>query len=282
MDAVDQSSIKRRVSYMKQPDSQASLNKLLTVMEALRDPTSGCPWDITQSYETIVPFTIEEVYEVVDAIERGDYNALKDELGDLLFQVVFYCQLAKEDEYFEFDDVLQSLTDKLTRRHPHVFGGKNYSNPEQVNLAWEKQKQKEREEKSEHGEASLIDDIPMVLPQLKRAQKIQKRVAKHGFDWTSLSQVWDKVDEEILEVKQAIESSNQDALVDEIGDLLFSVVNLSRHLDVDADSALRMANRKFEKRFREVESLATRPLSEYTLAELEQLWQRAKINTANS
>jgi ATP diphosphatase len=278
---VIQSSRIRGVSYVKQADSRLSLDKLLTIMEALRDPKSGCPWDIEQSYRTIVPYTIEEVYEVVDAIEREDYSSLKDELGDLLFQVVFYCQLAKEDKYFEFDDVLQSLTDKLTRRHPHVFAEKTYSNPEQVNLAWEKQKQKEREQKCEHGEASLIDDIPKVLPQLKRAQKIQKRVAKHGFDWSCISQVWEKVDEEILEVKQAIDSNDQDALVDEIGDLLFSVVNLSRHLDVDADSALRTANRKFEQRFRVVESLATVPLSEYSLTELEQLWQKAKIITAN-
>lgn len=148
---VIQSSRIRGVSYVKQADSRLSLDKLLTIMEALRDPKSGCPWDIEQSYRTIVPYTIEEVYEVVDAIEREDYSSLKDELGDLLFQVVFYCQLAKEDKYFEFDDVLQSLTDKLTRRHPHVFAEKTYSNPEQVNLAW-----KSRNKKNESKNASMV------------------------------------------------------------------------------------------------------------------------------
>ena len=245
-------------------------------MRKLRDPKSGCPWDTKQSYRSILPYTIEEVYEVADAIEREDYSDLKDELGDLLFQVVFYAQLATEDGFFDLSEVIEGICDKLTRRHPHVFGGKVYTDDDAVHQAWEKQKHLERQDKNKRKQASLLDDIPLVLPELKRAQKIQKRVAKQGFDWPDVLQVWDKLDEEVCEVKQAAESDNQQHIKEEIGDLLFVCVNLARHYKVDADMALRDANQKFERRFRKVEELAGAAISDFDLGQLEEFWQMAK------
>lgn len=245
-------------------------------MQKLRDPTSGCPWDIKQSYQSILPYTIEEVYEVADAIEREDYTDLKDELGDLLFQVVFYAQLAAEDGYFDLIEVIESICDKLTRRHPHVFDDEIYVDEDAVHQAWEKRKHQERQDKNNQGKASLLDDIPLVLPELKRAQKIQKRVAKQGFDWPDVKQVWDKLDEEVVEVKQAAESGDQQHIKEEIGDLLFVCVNLARHYKVDADMALRDANKKFETRFRKVETLAGGAVSDFGLEQLEAFWQMAK------
>jgi ATP diphosphatase len=258
-----------------------NIENLESIMQQLRDPHKGCPWDIEQSYQSILPFTIEEVYEVADAIEREDYSDLKNELGDLLFQVVFYARLAEEDGYFDLSDVVDSISNKLVRRHPHVFSfdGLNKTK-EQVSLDWENQKQKEREAKvgSEKNDqkASLLDDIPKVLPELKRAQKIQKRVAKQGFDWPDVQQVWDKLAEESLEVKEAAESNDFEHLQEEIGDLLFVCVNLARHYKVDADFALRKANNKFESRFRHVEELASHNIADFTLDELEQFWKQAK------
>lgn len=245
-------------------------------MQKLRDPQSGCPWDIKQSYQSILPYTIEEVYEVADAIERENYADLKDELGDLLFQVVFYAQLAAEDGYFNLTEVIESICDKLTRRHPHVFGDKTYIDEEAVHQAWEKRKHQERKDKNKQGKASLLDDIPLVLPELKRAQKIQKRVAKQGFDWPDVKRVWDKLEEEVAEVKQAAESGVQHQVKEEVGDLLFVCVNLARHYNVDADMALREANKKFETRFRKVEELAGGAVSDFSLDKLEEFWQLAK------
>jgi ATP diphosphatase len=254
------------------------IQKLAKIMQKLRDPDSGCPWDTKQSYKTILPYTIEEVYEVADAIEREDFSDLKDELGDLLFQVVFYAQLAAEDGYFDLSEVVEGICDKLTRRHPHVFDNKVYADEDAVHQAWEKQKHIERQDKNSQQQASLLDDIPLVLPELKRAQKIQKRVAKQGFDWPDVSQVWEKLEEEVIEVKQAADSANQSHLKEEIGDLLFVCVNLARHYRVDADMALREANQKFERRFRNVEELAGGVISDFDLAQLEEFWLLAKKN----
>lgn len=261
----------------------ANIEQLETIMAKLRDPKTGCPWDLKQTFQTILPYTIEEVYEVADAIEKNDIEGLKSELGDLLFQVVFYAQLASENNQFDLADVINKISQKLTVRHPHVFDRANFDgelDDESLNRAWEKQKQTERLEKGDDNStkenSSLLDDIPPVLPELKKAQKIQNRVAKHGFDWDCVERVWEKVEEEALEVKQAASEDSQEHLQEEIGDLLFAIVNLSRHYKVDADFALRQANKKFDSRFRKVESLAENTIDSYSLDELEKLWQIAK------
>jgi nucleoside triphosphate diphosphatase len=245
-------------------------------MAQLREPETGCPWDLKQNYASILPYTIEEVYEVADAIERQDYSDLKDELGDLLFQVVFYAQLASEDGYFELDDVIDAICDKLERRHPHVFKDQTKLTEEQISKNWDHIKALERSQKSPKKQLSLLDDIPQILPELKRADKIQRRVAKHGFDWSEVAQVWEKLEEESLEIKQAVESAETEQIEEEIGDLLFVCVNLARHYQVDADSALRKANNKFIKRFKTIESIAEKPISSYSLQQLEAFWQTAK------
>ncbi len=255
------------------------MKNLVDIMKQLRDPKNGCPWDKNQTYQSLLPYTIEEVYEVADAIEKQDFSDLKEELGDLLFQIVFYAQLASEDGFFDLSEVIDCICEKLVRRHPHVFSEKNLPtvlSEEEIHKAWEDQKHHERKNKSENGEASILDNIPSVLPELKRAQKIQSRVAKQGFDWENVNQVWDKLDEEAEEVKQAHQSNNKAHTEEEIGDLLFVCVNLARHYKVDADIALRKANSKFESRFREVEQLAQKPISNYNLNELEEFWQAAK------
>lgn len=254
------------------------IEKLIEIMQQLRDPDSGCPWDMKQNYASIVPYTIEEVYEVVDAIEREDYSDLKDELGDLLFHVVFYAQLAAEDEHFQFSDVVTSVNRKLLARHPHVFANQAALTEDEVHKAWEDRKHKERQDKNKQGKASLLDDIPAVLPELKRAQKIQQRAAKQGFDWQDIEQVWEKLKEETKEVKLAHKSGDQKHLEEEIGDLLFVCVNLARHYKVDADVALRVANKKFEKRFRKVEALTGNNVSDFSPQALENFWQEAKKN----
>jgi len=268
------------------------IEKLLAVMAALRDPEGGCPWDKQQSYQTILPFTIEEVYEVAETIETQDYKSLKDELGDLLFQVVFYAQIATEEERFEFQDIVDGICEKLLRRHPHVFANAQYEDEQALNKAWEDQKQLERESRksgsnieqktSDSNKTSALDDIPKALPELKRAHKIQKRAAKVGFDWDNVSQVWDKVAEEQQEVIDAAKADDPEHLEEELGDLLFALVNLTRHYGVDADLALRKANHKFSRRFRRVEDLASSPLDQYSLDELEALWQQAKELVKNT
>jgi len=265
----------------KNHDKPVEISQLMEIMQKLRDPDSGCPWDKKQSYQSILPYTIEEVYEVADAIERKDFSDLKDELGDLLFQIIFYAQLASEDGFFDLADVVASISQKLTRRHPHVFGNKIMTDENAVHLAWEKQKHSERQKKSKQGTGSLLDDIPSVLPELKRAQKIQKRVAKQGFDWSNIAQVWDKLEEESNEVKDAAKTENKQHLEEEIGDLLFVCVNLARHYKVDADIALRVANKKFEKRFRKVEAIASKGIAKYTPEQLEEFWQQAKQSEKN-
>jgi nucleoside triphosphate diphosphatase len=263
-------------------DDQAPMRRLLEVMARLRDPDGGCPWDLEQDFSTIAPYTIEEAYEVADAIARGDLRHLKDELGDLLLQVVYHAQMAKEAGLFDFDQVAAAIADKMIRRHPHVFGMAEVDGARAQSRAWEAVKATERASKAEAAEGShgVLDDVPLALPALVRAAKLQRRAARVGFDWPEAAQVLDKIDEEIAELRTELQGqANQDRLSDEVGDLLFAVVNLARHLEVDGETALRQANAKFERRFRAIEEALRargRRLEDASLDELEALWQQAK------
>lgn len=253
------------------------MSELLAIMARLRDRETGCPWDIEQDFSTIAPYTIEEAYEVADAIERKDMADLQDELGDLLLQVVFHAQMAKEAGLFDFDDVCRSINDKMIRRHPHVFSDASQRDTDAQNQAWEEQKALERKQKDK-GE-SLLDDVPVALPALKRAQKLQKRAATVGFDWPDADRVLEKVDEELGEVRDAIMHSDQSAIDEEVGDLLFVCTNLGRKLKVDVEAATRSANAKFERRFRHIETrldAQNRTTSDASLEEMEALWDEAK------
>ncbi|EIK53866.1 nucleoside triphosphate pyrophosphohydrolase [Stutzerimonas stutzeri TS44] len=264
------------------------LPDLLHLMARLRDPQHGCPWDLQQDYASIVPHTLEEAYEVADAIESGDFDHLPGELGDLLFQVVYYSQLGREEGRFDFATVVDAITRKLVRRHPHVFpDGDLYGSPELPRLdeaaikqRWEEIKAEERAEKAAAPEQlSLLDDVPAALPALSRAAKLQKRAAQVGFDWPEALPVVDKVREELDEVLVAMSENDAEAIAEELGDLLFVVVNLARHLKVDPENALRGANGKFERRFRFIEQAlrqAGRPIENCTLQELDALWDAAK------
>jgi ATP diphosphatase len=257
------------------------IEDLIELMRRLRDPVTGCSWDIKQTYQTIVPSTLEEAYEVADAIEKEDFVHLKEELGDLLFQVIFYSQLGKEDGHFDFPQIVDTLVTKLVRRHPHVFpSGSLYGENKQTELAeddvrtqWESLKQKEREAK---GSVSLLADIPLGLPALTRATKLQKRAASVGFDWSNIEGPIAKVREEILEVEEAIASGDMPHIEEEIGDLLFAVVNISRTLKLDAEKLLRKANQKFETRFDYIETHLQKPLADASLEEMDVLWEQAK------
>ncbi|MDH0894599.1 MULTISPECIES: nucleoside triphosphate pyrophosphohydrolase [unclassified Pseudomonas] len=265
-----------------------SLDDLLHLMARLRDPRHGCPWDLKQSYATIVPHTLEEAYEVADAIERGDFDHLPGELGDLLFQVVYYSQLAKEEGRFEFAAVVDGITRKLVRRHPHVFpDGDLYGAPDMARLEeaaikqrWEEIKAEERAEKAAAPEQlSLLDDVPQALPALSRAAKLQKRAAQVGFDWPEALPVVDKLREELDEVLEAMSENDAEAIAEEVGDLLFVAVNLARHLKVDPEAALRAANNKFERRFHYIEQALRdtgRPIENCSLEEMDALWGEAK------
>ena len=257
------------------------MQQLLDIMQALRNPESGCPWDLKQSFKSIVPYTLEEAYEVADAIEQGDMPALKSELGDLLFQVVFYAQMAKEQQLFDFQDVVKDISEKLIRRHPHVFDEQQNNTLSDADLheAWETSKADERDEKAMQEKASILHDVAKALPALKRAQKLQKRAAREGFDWQSIEPVIDKIEEEIAELREAMASEDTHHIREEMGDVLFSCVNLSRHLDVDAEESLRLCNQKFENRFGYIEQQlqgAGRVVGDASLQELEVLWQEAK------
>ncbi|WP_087023779.1 nucleoside triphosphate pyrophosphohydrolase [Thaumasiovibrio subtropicus] len=260
------------------------IDELLAIMVKLRDPNGGCPWDLKQRFDTIVPHTIEEVYEVADAIERQDWQELREELGDLLFQIIFYSQLAKEDDLFSFEDVVTDLNDKLVRRHPHVFADRELADESALNASWEQEKAAEREEK---GQQSVLDNIPNAFPALIRADKIQKRVARHGFDWDSFGPVVDKVHEEIDEVMAEVMQVSPDAdrIEDEVGDLLFAAANLARHAGVKPEMALARANKKFERRFRQVEKNVLeqgKRLDECDLETLEAHWQAVKKREKNN
>ncbi|MFG0864911.1 nucleoside triphosphate pyrophosphohydrolase [Pseudomonas sp. FYR_7] len=269
-----------------------TLQDLLHLMARLRDPQYGCPWDLKQDYASIVPHTLEEAYEVADTIERGDFEDLQGELGDLLFQVVYYSQLAREEGRFAFDGVVDGITRKLIRRHPHVFPtGDLYAPLEtpslsdaQVKSRWEEIKAQERAQKSRPEQLSLLDDVPTALPALSRAAKLQKRAATVGFDWLEALPVVDKVREELDEVLQAMADGDSDALEDEVGDLLFAVVNLARHLKHDPENALRRANRKFERRFRFIEQAlrdSGTAIEDCNLDALDTLWGEAKRQEKN-
>ncbi len=253
------------------------MQRLLQIMSELRDPDGGCPWDLKQSFESILPHTLEEAYEVADAIESGDRQQLRDELGDLLFQVVFYSQLGKEEGSFEFADITNAMADKLLRRHPHVFGDLHAKDGDQALANWEAIKQTERTAKQQH---SVLDDIPKALPGLQRAAKMQKRAANVGFDWPAVAPVFAKLDEEVAEIHEAYAAGDRDHVLEEIGDLMFMCVNLSRHLKADSEQVMRAANDKFERRFRLMEGeLAAQGLdmAEQNIDELEAAWQRAKL-----
>ncbi len=266
---------------MSGPEKSPSIERLLEIMARLRDRERGCPWDAAQSFRSIAPYTIEEAYEVAEAIEREDMAALKDELGDLLFQVVFHARMAEEDGAFDFNAVALGIVDKMVRRHPHVFGDKVVDDSEAQTRHWEDLKAAERAEKaaSDGNEASVLDGVALGLPALLRALKLQRRAARVGFDWPDVLQVFNKIDEEVSEIKQEINHGEAPERVhDEIGDLLFVVVNLARHLDIDPEGALRHANAKFERRFRAVEQAFDGQLDGVSLDQMEAAWQRAKID----
>ncbi|MFL5127959.1 MAG: nucleoside triphosphate pyrophosphohydrolase [Microvirga sp.] len=259
--------------------------RLLAIMAALRTPGSGCPWDLEQDFATIAPYTIEEAYEVAEAIARGDLLDLKDELGDLLLQVVFHARMAEEAGAFDFGDVVESITGKLIRRHPHVFGDARDLSPAGVKALWGEIKEAEKaERRRERGEAEEpaaagLAGVPAGLPALARAEKLTRKAATVGFDWPDAAQVVGKIEEEVREVREALEAGSRGEIEDEIGDLLFAVVNLARHAGVDPESALRGANAKFERRFGAVEqalAAAGRTPADASLDDMEDLWVKAK------
>ncbi|MEZ6000601.1 nucleoside triphosphate pyrophosphohydrolase [Hyphomonas sp.] len=254
--------------------------RLLDIMARLRSPEGGCPWDLEQTFKTIAPYTIEEAYEVADAIERHDMPELREELGDLLFQVVFHSQMAAEDGAFEAADVAAAINEKMIRRHPHVFENADDRTADDQIVAWEVVKSEERAAKAKGAEpTSALDGVALSLPALLRAEKLQKRAARTGFDWTEAEHIFVKLEEETLEVKEAIASGKPEEILDEIGDLLFVAANLARRLGVDPEVALRQANAKFERRFRAMEALATNQGDEFADLDLdsqERLWQAVK------
>lgn len=255
--------------------SNDAMQRLLAIMARLRSP-GGCPWDLEQNFRTIAPYTVEEAYEVADAIERDDMDALKEELGDLLFQVVFHSRMAEERGAFAFADVAATISGKMERRHPHVFGDASVRTSAEQTGAWENQKAEERASK---GAVGLLDDVPLGLPGLTRAVKLQKRASRVGFDWTAAESVLSKIHEEIDELMQASRAGDKDAVEDEFGDLLFVLANLSRHLDVDPEAAIRRTNEKFARRFRYIEEqLAAKgaDINKTSLEAMEDLWTEAK------
>jgi len=255
----------------------SDMDRLLTIMARLRDPQTGCPWDIKQDFKSIAPFTLEEAYEVADAIERGDLNDLREELGDLLFQVVYHARMAEESGAFSFDDVNEAICDKLIRRHPHVFGEEVIADAKAQTIAWEAHKTRERQEKGETA-TSALDGISGGLPALSRASKLGARASSVGFDWPDISGVMDKFHEEVVEFEEVLEK-DREREEEEIGDLLFCIVNICRHREIDAEAALRRGNNKFEARFRELESqLASmkKNAADMNIDELESLWEGVK------
>ncbi|MEZ5955544.1 MAG: nucleoside triphosphate pyrophosphohydrolase [Hyphomonas sp.] len=254
--------------------------RLLDIMARLRNPEGGCPWDLEQDFRTIAPYTIEEAYEVADAIERGNMPDLREELGDLLFQVAFHSQMATEKGAFDAADVAAAISEKMVRRHPHVFDETDNRTSDEQIAAWEVMKAAERAAKAETGQApSALDGVALSLPALMRAEKLQKRAARTGFDWTEPEPIFDKLEEETRELKEAMASGDADAIMDEMGDLLFVAANLARRLGVDPEVALRRANDKFERRFRSMEALAAQTDTDFTALDLdaqEALWQAVK------
>ena len=262
-------------------DSSTPIARLLGVMARLRDPDGGCPWDLQQTFSTIAPYTIEEAYEVADAIDSGDPEQIRDELGDLLFQVVFHSRLGEERGWFDFDAVATAIHDKLVRRHPHVFAGTQFETDQQRSANWEDQKAQERaaSAKRRGDSASILDDIPRALPALARAAKLGKRASRVNFDWPDVAGIREKLNEELAELDAEVAAARTDAMAEELGDALFTLVNLGRKLNVDAEQALRSANAKFETRFKNMEALSrTRGMTLEALspAEWDALWVESK------
>lgn len=277
-------------------DALTAIDRLLAIMTMLRDKQHGCPWDLEQTIKSLLPYTLEEVYEVADAIENDDLVELEDELGDLLFQVIFYAQIAKEQGAFDFQDIATAISDKLVRRHPHVFpdgeiekfGIPQDISAQQVVVNWEAIKEIEREEKRKKGGrqatlevTSLLDDVPRALPAMERARKLQKRAAQVGFDFSEIGPVLEKLKEEVQEFEEALAGGNAERMNDELGDVLFAAVNLARHGNIEPEVALRSANRRFEARFRWIETTLSaqgKAVKEANLKELDVLWDQAKAN----
>ena len=259
---------------------RGDINRLLEIMARLRDPETGCRWDVAQDFDSIAAWTLEEAHEVVDAIDRRDWRDLCDELGDLLLQVVFHARMAQEAGHFDFADVITAISDKMERRHPHVFGNIRHADAGEQALAWETIKASERAARGEAADDSALAGVSHGLPAWRRARKLQQRAAQTGFTWPDVTPVIDKLAEELDEVREAVQSDGgSERIEDEIGDMLFVLVNLCRHTDTDFDRALRHANAKFERRFRSMERLAAaagKPLTEHDLASQEGLWQEAK------
>lgn len=269
------------------------ISRLIEIMAALRAPQTGCPWDVEQTFETIAPYTLEEAYEVADAIQRRDKADLREELGDLLLQVVYHARMAEEERAFDFGDVVEAITTKMIRRHPHVFGDATARNAGMAKGMWEKIKAEEKAERRQRRialgldpqdhEKGYLDGVPVALPALTRALKLQEKAATVGFDWSEAAPILDKIEEEIGELRAAIAAGDQAAVKDEFGDFLFALVNLGRHLKVDSEAALSGTNHKFRERFHKVErALIERgeTLEQATLEEMEALWQQAKGRAA--
>ena len=262
--------------------SERPIDRLLSIMRRLRDSEHGCPWDIEQTFATIAPYTIEEAYEVADAIASGDMEALREELGDLLLQVAYHAQMAAETGAFDFDAVADSISDKMIERHPHVFAEAEVKDAREQTVVWEARKADERAARAAASgrTPSVLDNVPTALPALMRAEKLQKRAARVGFDWPDPEQVIAKIEEELQELREEMAAgANADRLEDETGDLLFAVTNLARHLKVDPEAALRRTNRKFERRFRAIEHRLEREgrsISDASLNEMELAWQQSK------
>ena len=270
------------------------ISRLIEIMAALRTPKTGCPWDLEQDFSSIAPYTIEEAYEVADAIERGDMEDLRLELGDLLLQSVYHARMAEEAGHFDFGDVVEGITRKMIRRHPHVFGNEDvsasqYSASGMAKDTWEKIKAEEKREENERRialgmppkmkGASVLDDVATTLPALTTALKLQKKAGKSGFDWNNVAAVFEKIEEELSELRSEISNGNSEDIEDEIGDVLFSIANLARHLDIDPEKALKRTNRKFRKRFSHIEKGAqqsNRSVEQLGLEEMEAYWQEAK------
>lgn len=259
---------------------KASIKKLRWIMAELRNSQTGCPWDRKQTFESVVPYTLEEAYEVADAIEQGDFNELEKELGDLLFQVVFYSQLGEEQALFNFDSVVGAICEKLIRRHPHVFSDTILLTDGEIKANWENEKAKERAEKNQQTNLSILADIPKNLPALSQAAKIQKRCSHVGFDWDNVDDVFAKIKEEVIEVEEVLHDQPQE-LAEELGDLMFAVVNLCRHAKQDPEKILRAANKKFTRRFEGVEAqvnASQKTFQEHDLITLEKYWQQVKVD----
>ena len=262
-------------------DAVAQIRRLLAIMAALRNPDGGCPWDLEQDFASIAPYTIEEAYEVADAIGRNDMADLRDELGDLLFQAVFHARMAQEAGAFDFADVARSIADKMERRHPHVFGEERVASVEAQSAAWEEHKAQERNRKSgqSHENTSILDDVPAALPALLRAHKLGRRMARAGFDWPDALSIAGKVEEELDELRAEIHGGDESRMAGELGDLLFTVAQIGRRLGIDPEEALRRANRKVERRFRSVEDRIRqdgRDIAALPMDDLERYWRAAK------